>query len=238
VSWRIVGSEGPIVESHLVAALNNIAETVERHRDGVKGGHALDVLNLSMGYYHETPEDLLFDPTMYLVLKRISDCGTLIVCSAGNDGTARPLFPAAFAPWLDGNGPIQQVGSELPVVSVGALNPNTSTDALFSNAGPWVRSYAPGALLMSTLPVTFEGGLQPTNRLEAFSRVRESVDPDDFTGGFATWSGTSFAAPLLAGRIAAHLNDELIEAHGETTREEAVARTWRALVKETDLRPV
>ena len=30
---------------------------------------------------------------------------------------------------------------------------------------------------------------------------RESLDPDDYSGAFAVWSGTSFSAPLLAARI-------------------------------------
>jgi hypothetical protein len=69
----------------------------------------------------------------------------------------------------------------VPVVSVGALNPNTS-DALFSNAGSWVRAYAPGASLMSTMP-PFQGGLQPTAKTWVDGRLRESVDPDDFRSG-------------------------------------------------------
>ena len=35
--------------------------------------------------------------------------------------------------------------------------------------------------------------------------TRESIDPDDFSGGFGVWSGTSFAAPVLAGQLAAQL---------------------------------
>ena len=126
----------------------------------------------------------------------MGECGVTVVCSAGNDATARPMFPAAFAPWADGNGGIPATADCVPIVSVGALNPN-GTDALFSNAGPWVRAYAPGAAVMSTLPPTFQGGLEPAARSEAYQRVRESIDPDDFTGSFAVWSGTSFAAPLL-----------------------------------------
>jgi subtilisin family serine protease len=34
---------------------------------------------------------------------------------------------------------------------------------------------------------------------------RETVDPDDFSSGFAIWSGTSFAAPIFAGEVAAEL---------------------------------
>jgi serine protease len=120
----------------------------------------------------------------------------------------------------------------VPVVSVGALNPN-GTDALFSNAGPWVRAFAPGAALMSTMP-PFQGGLEPQARTEAYMRRRESIDPDDYTGTFALWSGTSFAAPLFAGQLAAQLVGGIKKRDG---RKAAVTRARRALSALTNLGP-
>ncbi len=64
IAWRVVNSSGPIVESDWVNALTQITELVRRYYDGEPGGQPVDVLNMSMGYYHETPEDHLFDPTM------------------------------------------------------------------------------------------------------------------------------------------------------------------------------
>jgi subtilisin family serine protease len=232
VHWRIVGSDGPVVESDLVKALRQIAEVARRHRDGEEGGHPIDVFSLSMGYYHETPEDEQFDPTMKEILDLMGACGVTVVCSAGNDATSRPMFPAAFAPWADDAGKVRSSRKQVPIVSVGALNPNGS-EALFSNEGPWVRAYAPGAALMSTLP-PFQGGLEPAARTKAYLRVRESIDPDDFTGHFALWSGTSFAAPLFAGRMAARLLGSIDP--GDDLRTAAVKRAWLALTKLTDIR--
>ena len=67
----------------------------------------IDVLSLSIGYYHETPKDLLFDATMFEILDDLSRHGTVVVCSAGNDATSRPSFPAAFGPWSNGGGPVR-----------------------------------------------------------------------------------------------------------------------------------
>src|SRR6195952_4532724 len=100
---------------------------------------------------------------MWEILQLMGECGVTVVCSAGNDATARPIFPAAFAPWADGEGGMKASAGAIPIVSVGALNPNGS-DALFSNAGPWVRAYAPGASVLSTLPPSFQGGLEPAAR--------------------------------------------------------------------------
>ena len=140
----------------------------------------IDVLSLSMGYYHETPEDLLFDPTMYDILRLMGECGVAVVCSAGNDATARPMFPAAFAPWADGKGGVPATKDVVPVVSVGALNPN-GTDALFSNAGPWVRAYAPGAVGDEHAAAHVPGRPGADGPHRGLQRVRESIDPDDFT---------------------------------------------------------
>jgi len=234
IAWRVVNSAGPIIESDLIDALTRIAELIRREADGESGGERIDVLNLSMGYYHETPEDALFDPTVYDILRLIGECGTVVVCSAGNDATARPMFPAAFGPWIGGGG-VPADDDCAPVVSVGALNPDR-TVALFSNTGPWVRAYEPGAAVVSTMP-KFQGGLEPIARTWAYGLQRESIDPDDFSGGFALWSGTSFAAPRMAGKIVAAMVDDLAALDEEESRDAALARAWSAVAEATTIAP-
>ena len=118
-------------------------------------------------------------------------------------------------------------------MSVGALNPNRS-DALFSNAGPWVRAYTPGAAVVSTMPA-FRGGYEPVARTSAFHRIREAIDPDDFRGGFAVWSGTSFSAPILAGDLAAAMVDAMEPAGESVDTSDAVDKAWVAVSACTDL---
>jgi len=230
LSWRVVPGEGALVESDLIASLAQVAELVRRFRAGEPGGHPIDVLSLSMGYYHETPQEPLFDLTLYEILEDLARHGTLVVCAAGDDGTSRPFFPAAFAPWADDAGPIPVDSDIPPIVSVGALNPNR-TDALFSNTGPWVRAYASGTELMSTCPA-FEGGLRAVSRTRTFGRMREEVDPDDFRGGFGRWSGTSFAAPVLAADLASSIQGDL-ELGDDTSS--ALTRAWSAIEATTGI---
>jgi subtilisin family serine protease len=220
-----------VTETDWITALAQIAELVRLYRDGDPRGRRVDVLSLSISYYHETPADELFDGTLYDILADLSANGTVVVCGAGNDATSRPSFPAAFAPWTDGQGPVAERPGELPIVSVGALNPN-GTDAIFSNAGPWVRAHEVGAGVVSTFPVAFNGGYQPRQATDFMGRRRTSLDPDDFSSGFGLWSGTSFAAPLMAGRIAQHLLGN--GAPGST--EDDVKRAWAALEELTSLR--
>jgi serine protease len=204
LSWRVVPSSGPILEYDVTTALGQLAELARREAAGEKGGQRIDVLSLSLGYYHETPQDLAMDSTLLDILDVLSNAGVVVVASAGNDSTSRPMFPAAFAPWRNQLNPFTTGSGPVPVVSVAALNPNGQDDALFSNAGPWVRAWGEGASVMSTMP-PFEGGLEPVARSHYYERDRASIDPDDFRGGFAVWSGTSFAAPVIAGRIAQQL---------------------------------
>lgn len=74
------------------------------------------------------------------------------------------------------------------VVAVAALDQDQTAGvrlAKFSNFGPWVTVSAVGTDLLSTFVSDFK----------------------DFDG-WATWSGTSFAAPIVAGRIAAAMTDD------------------------------
>lgn len=124
-----------------------------------------DVVVMAFGCY--AAEDR---PTpMTRAIRRLLD-QSVVVASAGNDGSSRPAYPAA----LPG------------VVAVGALDGNER--AGFSNFGPWVDACAPGADVTSTF-FDFDDAA-----VEGF--------PAQHFRGWATWSGTSFAAPLVAGAIA------------------------------------
>ncbi|MEP7202215.1 MAG: S8 family serine peptidase [Ilumatobacteraceae bacterium] len=98
--------------------------------------------------------------------------GIVVVASAGNDGTCRPSFPAAIP----------------GVVSVGAIGP--WGPAWFSNYGDWVRACAPGVDVVSSFFASFDGKEPPSG----------GRDIDNFRS-WATWSGTSFAAPAVVGAL-------------------------------------
>uniref|UniRef100_UPI001444048A S8 family peptidase n=1 Tax=Microbacterium sp. K35 TaxID=2305440 RepID=UPI001444048A len=203
LSIRVAGALGVVDESTLLETVAQVVELLRRHREDPKTGFPIDVLNLSLSYYHETPTDGLFSRTLYELLAKARELGCVVVCSAGNDAIDRPSFPASLWPWPGAdNGLPADKGA--PHVAVGALNPSSRSVALFSNVGPWVHVYAPGAAVVSTSPA-FVGGAQAATRADVDGLVRETLDPDDYRGGFAVWSGTSFAAPYLAGRIAAEL---------------------------------
>jgi subtilisin family serine protease len=102
--------------------------------------------------------------------------GTVVVAAAGNDRTCRPTYPAA----IDG------------VIGVGAVD-RDGRPAPFTNFGDWVVACAHGVDVTSTF---FEWDGED---VDAAGR-----DVDDFPG-LAVWSGTSFAAPVVAGLIAREL---------------------------------
>jgi serine protease len=230
VAIRVVGDDGLVEEHDLARTLGQLVELVRRDRAGEEGGWAVDVVVLSTGYYDETDGASPFAPILAASLAALGRMGVIIVAAAGNDATSRPMYPAALAPWEDGGGPSRLDDSAVPVVSVGAQNPDGSA-ALFSNAGSWVRAWAHGAAVVSTMPDT--PGSQRSHP-RAASGPPGSIDPYDYSSGFAVWSGTSFAAPVVAGQLASAL---IQAALGHASEQERVARAWEAVRTCTGLRP-
>jgi len=225
-----MSGDGAIVESDVVEMLRLllIRQHVAQQTPTRRTKEFIDVVSLSMGYYHEQPDDLTFDPVLLKPLRALSRTGAAVVVAAGNDATSRPMFPAAFAPHKGGT--IRQFArDEVPLISVGARNPN-NTIALFSNAGDWVLCYRPGAALVSTFPTSFDASEQPTHRVyDPRAGWRETLDMDNFHAGFGTWSGTSFAAPVLAGELAQRIVDGRGGVVDPIDRTNAIARTWGAI---------
>lgn len=219
VAWRLFDGDGVAPESELLRALSQIADLLE-------SGTAVDALVLALGYYHENPAELSLGHLMAETLLRIRRAGTTVVCAAGNDSSDVPFLPAALTRWNDDQSLVPQTDDAAPLISVGALNPN-GTVALFSNSGPWVNCYAPGASVLSTTPPT-NAGAQPTSRTKAYGLARETIDLDDSTSGFAIWSGTSFAAPYVAGAVVSRL-EPLLPAPDAPSAVADIESVWRVV---------
>lgn len=109
---------------------------------------------------------------------------TVVVACAGNAGSDRLFWPAALK----------------NVVGVGALDSDGSDRAPFSSYGWWVDACAVGERVTSSF-VNFDGPVPSTG----------DHDQDRFSG-YAVWSGTSFAAPVVAGTIAATMASDDVTA--------------------------
>lgn len=146
------------------------------------------VVNLSLGTQTQYDQPSLAIRAALEVVGEIeATTGTeaLIVAAAGNFGDTTPTWPAAFR----------------RVVSVGALTADLRPSA-FSSRGWWVDCATVGEGILST----YVQGVQSSE----FTGDPQTFPPDSF----ARWSGTSFAAPQVAGAVA-----RLVHERGMTPRQ-------------------
>lgn len=236
LSIRVMGSDGVVKEWETLHALQALLGQMRRWLDGHDDAERVDVVVMSLGYYHETPLDPAYTALLSGVLEGFGRLGVVVIAAAGNDATNREFYPAALSP--DTDVVHGRDRDRVPVIAVGSLNPDGQTVALFNNHGPWIREWRPGVSLVSTVPRTMSGALQPRlelgNKLTDEPGPRATIDDDDFRGGFAVWSGTSFAAPVLAADIAeamVALDDAV-----DWPRDRWLERGWEAVEHATRIR--
>lgn len=181
LSLRVMDSAGKVREDAAAHALNWLADNPES-----PGG--VDLVLMAFGRQADPGDHDL--TKLRAPIRKLADRGVRIVASAGNDGTEHPVYPAAFAAE-----PELSRKSQRAVVSVGALATPTER-APYSNSGPWVAQWHRGTNIISIMPLT--------------TRTTDEPDSDSSSApprgdGYAWWSGTSFAAAIAAGQLAASL---------------------------------
>jgi Subtilase family len=141
----------------------------------------VQVLNLSFGGYTHDDTGL---PLTAIALGDLFERnpGLVVVASAGNHGDTRPVYPAA----------------DKRVIGVTALD-QAGNLPCFADHGDWVDACAPGVDVQSTF---FTVGAEPEPPQAPNCLQNPPVGQVQFDG-WALWSGTSFAAPAVAGAIAA-----------------------------------
>lgn len=140
--------------------------------------HDPQVINLSAGCRTRLDLPSIAFETFYRTRLHDRDC--VLVAAAGNDSWAAPFWPAAFD-WC---------------VGVGSLDRNGRVSA-YSNFGVSADVYALGRNLVNAFP-------------DGTFTCNETPDKGDvrfFDSGMARWSGTSFAAPVVAALIAREISE-------------------------------
>ena len=93
----VMHGDGVTDEAFLVETLGLLYVRQLLAHSGAGKGPAIDVLSLSLGYYHETPGAFDDEPAFASVLRALAGSGVAVVAAAGNGGTNHEFYPAAFA---------------------------------------------------------------------------------------------------------------------------------------------
>jgi len=178
-----------IVLQHAPGATVRVVRVLDRHGEAEVQSVAnamvrlansgVDIINLSLGgYTRNNNEPGAFRTALTAIGNRV-----VVVAAAGNHKPRAKLAATTRKFWP----------AAFPeVVAVAALNPLSAAGvpkrATFSNFGEWVDVSAVGKGQVST-----------------FATFKDKRGAD--FKGFATWNGTSFATPAVAGAIAARMTD-------------------------------
>lgn len=189
---RRFAPEARVVAYMALDSANVIDQAALLTRIGVALDHGPHVINLSLGTTTRGDRPPLgFGP---LAAAAQAPGGPIVVAAAGNTDHCRRFWPAA-EPWAIAVGAVALVGED-----------GSPTRAAFSNYGDWVDVCAEGVDVVSAYEA---------HQYEPSGEGRELLTFD----GAAKWSGTSFAAPRVAARVA----QQLATSPG-LTRDEVLAR--------------
>src|ERR1017187_9082205 len=165
-----------IVTNAFAIAGSTLESDLVRHLDAALG-LGVDIFHLSITAPTRKDLPLVAFEAWLRHLRQYK--GVVCVVAAGNNGSRRPSWPAAFP----------------EVVSPGALAGDWRSRAGFSNFGGWVDVYAPGRSLVNAYATgTYTCFVEPYK-----GQVRKFY-------GMAKWSGTSFSTPVVTGLIAARMS--------------------------------
>jgi hypothetical protein len=161
-----------VLDSHGVGDDVTVAAALEQLPQDV------DIVNLSLGGYTDRDAAPL---AIACALQSLRRQRSVVVAAAGNWGSPRPFWPAAFK----------------PVLAVGAVEQRGGrwTRAPFSDYGWWVDAAARGVNLRSTF------AHDKTKQAQG-ATAEPATDPTIAFDGWAAWDGTSFAAPIAAAVLA------------------------------------
>jgi hypothetical protein len=174
------GNVGVHVRDCLVGGGVDEITIVEDLEAVIKAG--VDIISIQAGTYTRAGRTPKAFDAFFRKLFRHHQTTVVLVAAAGNDGSDRPFWPAAYS-WC---------------TAAGALTRGGDARTGWTNYGHWVDVYASGENIVVPFPngtYTYLGGLKA-----------------DFTQGHAIWSGTSFAAPVVAGMIARRMIERNIGA--------------------------
>lgn len=171
---------GAVVRSYRVANPMGVADE-ESIADGIHRAltDGTDVINISLGGYpfvKNAAWPTLPEFTILAAAINAIPDNIAVVAAAGNCGSSAPFYPAAFP----------------GVIGVAALDPNGQLWEN-SNHGRWVRACARGVKLRALF---VRGAENPAYDADGSAeRFEREVN-------VASWTGTSFAAPVVAAQIA------------------------------------
>jgi serine protease AprX len=191
IDLRTADANGQSVTSDVIAAADWILANKDRYN--------IRVANFSMAGASKT--SFRFDP-LNKAVERLWFAGIVVVAAAGNHGVAGGTVDMSVTP---GNDPF--------IITVGALDQQETADPYDDVVAPWsAHGYsldgfakpdiaAPGRFMVSAVPLN--------------STINTTV-PERIVGhGYIWMSGTSFAAPVVAGTAA-----QLLARHPEWTPDE------------------
>lgn len=203
VSLKVLDSDGDGYESTLIQALEHVAHVNEHGRR-----LRIHVVNLSLGYTFNAEWFAAGHSPLCVIVNRLSRLGVVMVVAAGNDGSV--MLQAAGRPASQRYGldiSINDPGNAEEAITVGATHgesPHRYGVSYFSSRGPTADGrikpdlVAPGERILSCAS-------QEARKFKAaLSEAKATLKPS--CGYFQEESGTSMAAPHVAGAVAAFLS--------------------------------